>query len=740
MCDPQLPGKASFLLAVVLFVAPTGSGEAWTETTAGPDLLVPLTLAKEEKLESGSHPVSTLEETLIQSSKLDATLTQTGTSVGRVDAERIETYELRDVNDAYRMMANVGPPQGPDGGFVIRGINSESPDAENASGVQTQLSSIFVDGVALTQQGVRRGQTGLWDVASIEVLRGPQSTQQGRNTLAGAVHLRTRDPVFNWEGASRVTSGTFSRNEVAAMLNIPVSEVVAVRFTAEWAERESFVSYPLMRALPRFSDYRTSGTVQLRGKVLMAPPTSPLSSKLTWSYVERSPHRTGVFGPNADPRAGSFDDLVWLASSPNQQVRDVQNHSLAWENIYAVSDSIRATALTTYTRTKLGVDEIDGDSLRDDLEEDLTQEARVNWDGSWGRAVLGIYGSTFTAETTSGFERDRDNIAVFGEADVAVWNRFFMTGGGRVSHDAFDFSSPAGGNAREETVFLPKGGVRYEIRPDHTLGFTLQRGYQPGGAGIDTDGSDFSFDPSYTWHCELAYRKAFLDGKLTFAANAFYSTWQDQQVVLRTINPSTFRISERVINAADSSLYGGELEVDYQPSDTLRIFGSVGLLSTRYDDFTFGIDPMIAAGMGVPPLFSYEGYEFPQSPKLTVSLGFDWRHHSGLFFAADAGYSSSYFSPVLFAPLGSGIGGISVQVPQDDVVEIDPLLTVNVAAGFENKDWKLTIFVTNLFDERHVIGKTPGARQTPAGLTFVDDFLASAGAPRTYGAALEFRF
>ena len=740
MCDPQLSGKASFFLAVFLLVAPTGSGEAWAEPASEPDLFVPLAPTGEEELTADDESVSTLDETVIQASKLDATLPQTGTSVGRVDADRIENHQLRDVNDAYRMMANVRAPQGPDGGFVIRGVNSESPDAENASGVQSQLSSIFVDGVALTQQGVRRGQTGVWDVASVEVLRGPQSTQQGRNTLAGAVHLRTLDPVFNWDGASRITWGNFNRKEVSAMLNVPVNQAVAMRFTAERAEEESFVNYPLMRNFPRFEDYRTSDTLQLRGKILVAPPHSPLSSKLTWSYVERSPFRTGVFGPNADRRVGSFEDFVWLSASPNQQVRDVQNHSLAWENTHEISDSMRATALTTYTRTLLGVTEIDGGSIREDLEQDLTQEVRVNWDDSWGRAVLGIYGSTLRAETTAGFERNRNNLALFGEADVPVLEDWFVIGGGRVSYEEFDFSAFAGGSDSEETVFLPKAGIRYELRPDHTLGFTVQRGYQSGGAGIDTDGADFSFDPSFTWHCELAYRNAFLGGKLNVAANAFYSNWKDQQVVLRTMNPTTFQISERVINAAGSSLYGAELEVDFQPIDTLQLFGSIGLLSTRYDDFKFGIDPTIASGLGVPSSFDYKGYDFPQSPELNVSLGFQWTHQSGFFVAADAAYNSSYFSPVLFAPLGSGVGGISVQVPQDEVVEIDPLLTVNLTAGLESGNWKFTVFIANLFDERYLIGKSPGARQTPSGLTFIDDFLASAGAPRTYGTALEFRF
>ena len=125
-------------------------------------------------------------------------------------------------------------------------------------------------------------------------------------------------------------------------------------------------------------------------------------------------------------------------------------------------------------------------------------------------------------------------------------------------------------------MFLPKAGIRYEFNPEHTLGLTLGRGYQNGGSGIDLDNIPFEFDPSFTFHNELFYRNTFLDGQITLAANAFFSNWQAQQVVLRTIDSMSFNISERVINASKSSLYGGELELSYTPVHTLTMFGSIG--------------------------------------------------------------------------------------------------------------------------------------------------------------------
>jgi len=692
-------------------------------------------------LKETENPTEFLDETVVKASKLDETVSKTSSSVGRIDSTRIENSQLRDVNDAFRLLGNVRAPQFVDGGFIIRGINSESPDAENISGYQTPLSAVFVDGVPLTQQGARRGPSNLWDVHSVEVFRGPQSTLQGKNTLAGSVHINTKDPVFDWEGKSRVTIGSFNLQEYAEMLNIPLNDAVALRFTAEHGERKSFVSYPNLVQFERFDDFRTSESLQLRGKVLVAPLGSPFSMKFTYIYAERSPSLSDVFGPNADARTDSFDDHLWLSASPNQQIRTLESHSAAWENLYQISDTLKVTSHSTYTRAELAVDEIDGDNVRNDLQEDLTQEIRLNWESKWSRAVAGIFGSHDTAESTqSNIERRRDNFAIFGETDVLLGDYWHIIGGGRISYTDYEFSSTMNRTDSIESVLLPKTGVRYEFNPEHTLGLTLERGYQNGGSGIDLDNTPFEFDPSFTWHNELFYRNTFFDGHLTLAANAFYSNWQDQQVVLRSIDPMSFNISERVINASESSLYGGELELSYAPVDSLTLFGSIGVLSTNYDEFAFKNDYSFAAEIGIPPNAEFEGYEFPESPELNFSLGFDWKHESGIFVSTDATYTSSYFSPVLFAPASSGIGGVSVQVPQNDAVEIDPFVTVNVAAGFEYKDWKLTFFVNNLFDEQYVIGKTPGVMPSANGPIFTDNFLATAGAPRTYGATVNLSF
>src|SRR3546814_8477966 len=80
----------------------------------------------------------------------------------------------------------------------MRGI-----DAFNVSGGgEGALASIYVDGAPIPRLALASGPLDLFDVAQVEIWRGPQSTVQGRNALAGSVIINTVDPGFDWTGRS----------------------------------------------------------------------------------------------------------------------------------------------------------------------------------------------------------------------------------------------------------------------------------------------------------------------------------------------------------------------------------------------------------------------------------------------------------------------------------------------------------------------------------------------------------
>lgn len=189
---------------------------------------------------------------------VDVTGTLVGTRVGETAAESSASVDLydendleerpdtREVRDLYEKSPNVVDFGESNLGPAIRGVDSTGP-AEGGLGFISGLrprATLSVDGRPRSSGEYIGGATGLWDVEQVEVYRGPQTTLQGRNSIAGAFVVETRDPTFFWEGAARDSAGTENRNRQSAMISGPlVEDTLAVRLTADRFDGESFVDY-----------------------------------------------------------------------------------------------------------------------------------------------------------------------------------------------------------------------------------------------------------------------------------------------------------------------------------------------------------------------------------------------------------------------------------------------------------------------------------------------------------------
>ena len=125
-----------------------------------------------------------VEAVIVTGEKSSRTLQQTITSVAVTTAARIERENIQTLYDVVNRTANMSETYGKTG-FTIRGISNSNVSGGGTGG----LSTVYVDGAALPEQAVFSGPLDMWDIGQVEVLRGPQSTLQGRNSLAGAVIL-----------------------------------------------------------------------------------------------------------------------------------------------------------------------------------------------------------------------------------------------------------------------------------------------------------------------------------------------------------------------------------------------------------------------------------------------------------------------------------------------------------------------------------------------------------------------
>ena len=218
-----------------------------------------------------------IETITVTGQKIDRSLQETPASVAVVTNQQIEQQNLIDMFDVLEQMPNVTGRFGRD--FSIRGIN-----AFNVSGGGNSfLTSVYVDGAILPRRMIEQGGFSAWDVEQVEVLRGPQSTLQGRNALAGAIVMRTTRPTYEWQGKARLAAGEYGRRDAAVAVGGElVDNQIAFRFSGE---KNSFDGFNYNVTRDEDSDFNDNETYRL--KLLYEPQgIEDLSFLFSYTYNE----------------------------------------------------------------------------------------------------------------------------------------------------------------------------------------------------------------------------------------------------------------------------------------------------------------------------------------------------------------------------------------------------------------------------------------------------------------------
>ena len=150
-------------------------------------------------------------------------------SMTAISAETLRSRSTRDVSEAIAFVPNVavtaGPNGGDDGGFFIRGVGQ----LDNSIAVDPGVG-VYVDDIYIAR--LQASSVNVLDLERLEVLRGPQGTLFGRNTIGGAISLVTAQPEFDKVSVAAIgTYGSRDRADFSAAVNVPLSDVLAVRAT-----------------------------------------------------------------------------------------------------------------------------------------------------------------------------------------------------------------------------------------------------------------------------------------------------------------------------------------------------------------------------------------------------------------------------------------------------------------------------------------------------------------------------
>ena len=246
-----------------------------------------------------SAPDTTVERVIITTTKRLTTVQDTPQAVTAISMRELDKAQARDLSSIQALIPNLTVEQHGDSGGVhvfLRGIGST-----NHTEIGDPAVAFHVDGVYSPRP---QGATVLmFDLASVEVARGPQGTLFGRNATAGSINLVTAKPKLGETGGNAsVIFGDRNRVGVQAVLNLPLAEKLALRVSAISEKQDGWVDFqPRSYVQPGAAKY---GAVNQQGvrTTLLWEPDEALSATLAAEYFRDN--GAGNVSLAQTPRAG----------------------------------------------------------------------------------------------------------------------------------------------------------------------------------------------------------------------------------------------------------------------------------------------------------------------------------------------------------------------------------------------------------------------------------------------------
>lgn len=589
---------------------------------------------------SGSEEeTATLDVVVVSGEKVRRELKDTASSVSVKSGKDIEKEESGNasVHEVLHDVPNVvytdtvGAP-------IIRGQDTQGPNnGQNVFwGGTVPRATINLDGHYLNYNEMFFGATSVWDVESIEVFRGPQTTSQGANAIAGAIIVNTKDPSFKPEAAYQLEAGNYNSRRASIAVSGPVGEELAARLAVDYAGRDTFIDYnnPRFQQGQANQDFRA---LNARLKLLWLPNSIPgLEAKFTYSHNDSN-------RPTQEAASAPFSGLKhWTTTMPGwTQKTDTGIFDLSYE----LGNGMRLVNQAQYSRSSVQrYTGISGEGDADIRQNNFSNEFRALVGNEKDR--LSGFGGIYYARTStdeslllrglSAFDDTKKNLGVFGELNLRLTDRWTLSSGLRYQQDEVvrngsSVLAPTPlGYTKTFSALLPKVSLAYAATPRWTVGALVSRGYNPGGVSLNLTSRQWAyFKKESIWNYELFSRTSLFDDRLMLNTNLFYMDMRDAQYNIPVvISPGVAQ--SYTINAEKAHAYGFELGADYRALDNLRIKAGAGVLRTRIEE------------MSSNP--GYEHNRFARSPGYTVSVGVSWDATPRFNVSAQVRHLDGYYS------------------------------------------------------------------------------------------------
>lgn len=659
---------------------------------------------------NAAKQLESIEVITVHGEKIERSLKDTTSSVSVITEEALKSLQSLTVSDAISDIANVVVLSGaaPD----IRGVsgNGAAGGFNSISGGAKARVSTLIDGVVEPFVADLTGDSGIWDIEQIEVFRGPQSTNNGRNSIGGALYIKTKDPTFDWEGATRIgyrNKSNFVDTSIMASGPI-IDDELAFRITAQKLDGDTINSGLVYENNPVNFDQNEVKTNRLKTKLLWKPAKlEDFSALLTYS----SSNEKGDTG-----RSYYTGDDPWKYIPLFQRYMDTESKSTSLKLDYQLNDLMSIDVLMYHIDYKFGFDSYEIAAARHSKvrvnETDKMIDAKINFglnsyllSGFVGLAYFDRKqdlnsrgGSTYDGKDSS------DSTAIYGELSYALADDWTIIVGGRIEDESQkrDFSILSRGTLiadqlnNSKKVKLPKLVIQHALSDNTTLSASARRGYNSGGGALTFVTNEYYYYDAETVNTyELSARSSLDGGNINISTNIFYNDYDNYQALSST---------RKITNMDDAETYGLELEGSGMVTDNFQLNASLGLLKTEITD-------------GGENFTNATGNELSSAPSFTAKIGGRYWLTETLNLGISSNYIDEYYGD--FANTKERVAG--------------GYLLTRINVNYENDNWFVTAFVNNAQNKKEVTLRAPADRRSPTGYAAIVD-------PRNVGLSATYSF
>ena len=701
------------------------------------------------------------DEIVVTALKRETQLIETPASISVFSGEALTEREITSVESLAAATPNLVVGQASGVSWVsIRGVGMGS----TSGGLEGSVA-LHVDGAYLSQPASL--DFLLFDVASVEVLRGPQGTLYGRNATGGTINFASNRPTRETEGSASFLYGSYGRARVQGVLSGPVSDRLSLRFAGLLEDQSEGYGENLhlgedfglrtaygARLGARFDatdDFRVDATIyNFRDWTngIQLTPLNPFNA----TALANNP----IFA-TASPRPADRRDIYADAQADGERTLRGGNVSMDWD----ITPNVSLRSLTSYTRLDYSNFNADGDST----EIEMVRSDRIENTASWQQEfdlsfslldnrLQGLIGVFYDEETlfmrghnrwmatnpqryvnaagrivpagtdTIGFmDMDTTSAAIFTDLTFNVTERFSIYGGVRQSRDERELLQTTGLAGLPGNVGIATCNARtFEAAWDATTG-KLGAAYESGvgnfyvqwadgfkAGGFNPYNCGDTFEPEEVTSFEGGYKLLAFDDRLRLQTSIFHYDYTNLQV------SQIVSLQSRIENAAAATVRGAEVELAYQATDNLSFDVSLALLDATYDEYR-DLDPL-RPGLGFIDL---SGNRLNRAPEHTINLGVTYTTELGSAGTLTLRGEAFNSADVYFRQFNQAQDGQEAYTTYNAFATFDPAGPLSVRA-----------FVRNISDETLLLGVFS------AGTIF--DRWAIYAPPRTWGVELSAQF